>query len=89
MTKCLLDAGERAALYQLVGLNEPSDSIGKEDARLYDAALERGREARFRLTTVPAYNDACALQAAGVTIRKMPSHYANTHTGCSMRGYGR
>jgi len=56
-----MDAGERAALYQLVGLPVPPDPIVKEDARLYEAARERGREARFRLTVVPAYNYTCAL----------------------------
>lgn len=39
----------------------PPDPIVREDARLYEAARERGREARFRLTVVPAYNYTCAL----------------------------
>ena len=55
------DPSERAALYQLVGLPVPPDTIVKEDARLYEAARDRGREARFRLTVVPAYNYTCAL----------------------------
>jgi len=61
IAKYFVDAGERAALYQLVGLSVPSDPIVKEDARLYEISRERGREARFRLTVVPAYNYTCAL----------------------------
>jgi putative restriction endonuclease len=61
IAKYFVDAGERAALYQLVGLSLPPDPIVKEDARLYEPSLERGREARFRLTVVPAYNYTCAL----------------------------
>jgi len=61
IAKYFTDYTERAALYQLVGLPVPPDTIVKEDARLYEAARERGREARFRLTVVPAYNYTCAL----------------------------
>jgi putative restriction endonuclease len=61
IAKYFIDAGERAALYQLVGLSIPPDSIVKKDARLYEISRERGREARFRLTVVPAYNYTCAL----------------------------
>lgn len=61
IVKYFVDAGERAALYQLVGLSVPPDPIVKEDARLYEISRERGREARFRLTVVPAYNYTCAL----------------------------
>jgi putative restriction endonuclease len=61
IAKYFVDAGERAALYQLVGLSVPPDPIIKEDARLYEISRERGREARFRLTVVPAYNYTCAL----------------------------
>jgi len=61
IAKYFVDAGERAALYQLVGLSVPPDPIVKEDARLYEISRERGREARFRLTVVPAYNYTCAL----------------------------
>lgn len=50
IAKYFTDFAERAALYQLVGLPVPPDAIVKEDARLYEAARERGREARFRLT---------------------------------------
>jgi len=55
------DPHERAALYGLVRLPVPPDDVVKADARLYEAALEQGREARFRLTIVPAYNYTCAL----------------------------
>ena len=55
------DPGERAALYDLVRLPVPPDDVVKADAKLYEADRERGREARFRLTVVPAYNYTCAL----------------------------
>ncbi len=61
IAKFFTDAGERAALYQLVGLRIPPADIVKEDAKMYEATRERGREARFRLTVVPAYNYTCAL----------------------------
>ena len=55
------DPGERAALYDLVGLAIPPDDVVKADAELYEESRQRGREARFRLAVVPAYNYACAL----------------------------
>jgi putative restriction endonuclease len=55
------DPGERAALYDLVGLPVPPAAVVKVDAKLYAETRERGREARFRLTVVPAYNYTCAL----------------------------
>lgn len=55
------DPGERAALYSLVRLPVPPHDVVRADAKLYEADLERGREARFRLTVVPAYNYTCAL----------------------------
>ncbi len=61
IARYFIDADERAALYQLVGLSVPPDPIVKEDARFYETSRERGREARFRLTVVPAYNYTCAL----------------------------
>jgi putative restriction endonuclease len=61
ITRYFVDASERAALYSLVGLPIPPDDVVKADARLYEEAQERGREARFRLTVVPAYNYTCAL----------------------------
>jgi putative restriction endonuclease len=61
IAKYFVDFSERAALYQLVGLSMPTAAIAREDARLYQAARERGREARFRLTVVPAYDYTCAL----------------------------
>ena len=61
IAKYFVDYTERAALYQIVGLPVPPDAIVREDARLYEAARERGREARFRLIVVPAYNYTCAL----------------------------
>ncbi|HLN99965.1 MAG TPA: HNH endonuclease [Pyrinomonadaceae bacterium] len=61
IAKYFTDFAERTALYQLVGMPVPPDPIVREDARLYEAARERGREARFRLTVIPAYNYTCAL----------------------------
>jgi len=55
------DPAERAALYDLVGLPIPPDDVVKADAKLYEESRQRGREARFRLTVVPAYNYTCAL----------------------------
>ncbi len=55
------DPAERAALYDLVSLPVPPDDVVKADAKLYAESRERGREARFRLTVVPAYNYTCAL----------------------------
>ncbi len=61
IAKYFTDSVERVALYNLVGLRVPPDEIVKADAQLYEAARECGREARFRLTVVPAYNYTCAL----------------------------
>src|SRR3989338_7358042 len=61
IAKYFTDSAERVALYNLVGLRVPPDEIVKADAQLYEAARECGREARFRLTVVPAYNYTCAL----------------------------
>jgi len=40
ITRYFIDAGERAALYQLVGLSVPPDPIVKEDARFYETSRE-------------------------------------------------
>jgi putative restriction endonuclease len=61
IAKYFAGPGERTSLYQLVGLTVPPETIVREDARLYEAARERGREGRFRLTVVPAYDYTCAL----------------------------
>ena len=45
----------------------PPDDLVKADARLFAVARERGREARFRLTVVPAYNYTCALTGYRLT----------------------
>src|SRR5438270_150822 len=53
---------ERLALYSLTGLPLPSDEELKRDRTLgSDEAKAKGREARFRLTIVAAYNYTCAL----------------------------
>jgi putative restriction endonuclease len=61
ITQHFPDPGERAALCDLAGLAVPSDDVAKADAELYAETRERGREARFRLTVVPAYEYSCAL----------------------------
>lgn len=61
IAKYFSDPAERAGLYDLVGVAAPPDEIVKADARMYADSCERGREARFRLTVVPAYNYTCAL----------------------------
>ena len=55
------DADESMALCDLLGLPRPSDQLIREDAAAYKASRQRGREARFRLTVVPAYGYTCAL----------------------------
>jgi len=63
------DPGERAALYDLIRLSVPPNDVVKADAKLYETDRDRGREARFRLTIVPAYNYTCALTGyRGVTV---------------------
>jgi putative restriction endonuclease len=54
---------ERVALYTLVGLPIPSeDQIARDAAYMApDQASRQGREARFRLNIVAAYNYTCAL----------------------------
>jgi putative restriction endonuclease len=49
---------ERLALYALVGLPIPSEDEIAHDAgyKLSNDGREQGREARFRITVVPAYN---------------------------------
>jgi putative restriction endonuclease len=55
--------GERANLYALVGLPMPSEEQIAQDAAYKPAAdaEKQGREARFRLQVVSAYNYTCAL----------------------------
>lgn len=55
------DAGERAALYELVDLPIPSDETLQADRESYEIVRGRGRDARFHLTVIPAYNYTCAL----------------------------
>ncbi len=60
---------ERVALYALVGLPIPSeDQIAKDSAYTSpDDAARQGREARFRLNIVAAYNYTCALTCYRLT----------------------
>jgi putative restriction endonuclease len=54
---------ERLALYTLVGLPIPSEDEIAHDAayKLPDGGRQHGREARFRITVVAAYDYTCAL----------------------------
>ena len=61
------EPGERLALYDLVGMPVPSADSVQEDAARYVISRQRGREARFRLTVVPAYNYTCALTGYRLT----------------------
>ncbi len=55
--------GERIGLYTLTGLPVPTDEQVAEDAayKSPEDAQKQGREARFRLIVVGAYNYTCAL----------------------------
>lgn len=61
------EPGERLALYDLVGIPVPPADAVKEDAARYATTRQSGREARFRLTVVPAYNYTCALTGYRLT----------------------
>jgi putative restriction endonuclease len=53
---------ERLALYALVGMDVPSEEqIQRDAADSTSEAGERGRDVRFRLNVVAAYNYTCAL----------------------------
>jgi putative restriction endonuclease len=67
IARYFVNGGERAALYSLVGLPVPPEDLVRADARLFAVARDRGREARFRLTVVPAYNYTCALTGYRLT----------------------
>ena len=60
---------ERAALYELVGLPVPSEDQIARDAehQLLDQGTRQGREARFRINVVAAYNYTCALTGYRLT----------------------
>ena len=60
---------ERIALYALVGLPVPSEGQIARDASYTSPAeaQNRGREARFRLSIVAAYNYTCALTGYRLT----------------------
>jgi putative restriction endonuclease len=57
------EPAERLALYELVGMSVPTEAQIQEDAnpKALNEARERGRDARFRLNVVAAYNYTCAL----------------------------
>jgi putative restriction endonuclease len=60
---------ERLALYSLVGLPVPDDTEVLKDAAYVSPseAAQQGREVRFRLTVVSAYNYTCALTGYRLT----------------------
>jgi len=60
---------ERVALYSMLGLPVPSDDEISRDAAYEpcEDAVDRGREARFRLIVIPAYNYTCALTGYRLT----------------------
>lgn len=72
----------------------PPDDVVKADSKLYQADLERGREARFRLTVVPAYNYTCALTGyrcvtvdAGSVVDAAHIHqFSNSHNNHPQNG---
>jgi putative restriction endonuclease len=55
------EPAERVALYTLVGLPIPAEDEIARDAKSPTEARREGREARFRLNVVAAYDYACAL----------------------------
>lgn len=63
------EPAERIALYTLVGLSIPSEDQIVRDAEYTSPtdARKQGREARFRLTVVSAYNYTCALTGYRLT----------------------
>jgi putative restriction endonuclease len=60
---------ERASLYEMVGIPLPTDEEISRDAKYNysDEAQKQGREARFRLNIVAAYNYTCALTGYRLT----------------------
>jgi putative restriction endonuclease len=60
---------ERISLYELFGMAVPSEDEIARDARYKapDEAQSQGREVRFRLTIVAAYNYTCALTGYRLT----------------------
>jgi putative restriction endonuclease len=60
---------EQVALYELIGMPIPSEAqVAKDlEAATREDAREQGREARFRITVVGAYNYTCALTGYRLT----------------------
>jgi putative restriction endonuclease len=59
---------ERVALYTALGMPVPTDDVLRSDAKAAsDAAVEQGREARFRIRVVSAYRYTCALTGYRLT----------------------
>ena len=52
---------ERYGFFTMIGFPGKLDDVAKENLQPYTVARQLGREARFRLTVVPAYNYTCAL----------------------------
>jgi putative restriction endonuclease len=62
-------ASERVGLYALTGLPVPTDDAVKADANFKspEDSQKRGREARFRIRVMAAYNYTCALTCYRLT----------------------
>ena len=60
---------ERIALYELIGLRQPSEIEIEENASFQstEAAVQMGREARFRIKILALYNYTCALTGYRLT----------------------
>jgi putative restriction endonuclease len=61
IAKYFEDKGERAALYEYIGLPVLSEDEAQSDAIRYEVTRELGRESRFRSIVGSAYNYTCAL----------------------------
>jgi putative restriction endonuclease len=61
IAKYFEDKGERAALYDYVGLPVPPEDEVVADATRYEITRKKGRESRFRSLVGAAYNYTCAL----------------------------
>lgn len=79
---------ERLSLYAMFGIKPEPSSQAREQAALYKASVERGREARFRIdVVVVAYKHTCALTGYRMTTVNMDSivDAAHIHEFCNSR----
>jgi putative restriction endonuclease len=66
LVRTYFPADEQTALFAVLGMSPPSGSDAVSEVPS-SAAVERGREARFRLTVIPAYSYRCALTGYRLT----------------------